>query len=112
MARSGAARADEVSAPVFAALGDPTRLRVVARLSAEGPLSIAKLAAGSDVTRQAVTKHLEVLAGAGLVTGTRAGRERVWTLERRGLADARRALDAISREWDATIGRLRAYVED
>lgn len=111
MRRSGAARVREDAAPVFAALGDTTRLQVVARLSAAGPLSIARLAEGTDVTRQAVTKHLQVLAGAGLVTGARAGRENVWTLERRGLTEARRLLDVISREWDGRLERLRAYVE-
>lgn len=111
MRRSGAARVREDAAPVFAALGDATRLKVVARLSAEGPLSITRLADGTDVSRQAVTKHLQVLASAGLVTGARDGRENVWTLERRGLQDARRTLDAISREWDGTLERLRAYVE-
>ena len=111
MPRSRAARAHDGSAPVFAALGDATRLQLVARLSAEGPQSITRLAAGTDVTRQAVTKHLQVLADAGLVTGARDGRENVWTIEQRGLDDARRALDVISREWDATIGRLKAYVE-
>ncbi|HUU36433.1 MAG TPA: metalloregulator ArsR/SmtB family transcription factor [Vicinamibacterales bacterium] len=111
MRRSSVPRVTEDGAPVFAALGDATRLRVVARLSAEGPLSITRLADGADVTRQAVTKHLQVLAGAGLVTGAREGRENVWTLDRRGLNEARRLLDAISREWDSTLGRLRAFVE-
>jgi len=96
---------------VFAALGDPVRLRLVARLSQEGPLSITRLAAGERVTRQAVTKHLAVLAGAAVVRGAREGREKVWALEPHGLAAARRALDAISREWDARIDRLRALVE-
>lgn len=111
MRRSTALRLRDDAAPVFAALGDATRLQVVARLGAEGPLSITRLAAGTDVTRQAVTKHLQVLAGAGLVSGERAGRETVWRLERRGLGDARRLLDAIAREWDGTLERLRAYVE-
>ena len=111
MRRSGAARVREDAALVFASLGDATRLQVVARLSTEGPLSIARLAAGTAVTRQAVTKHLQVLAGAGLVTGAREGRENVWTLERRGLTEARRLLDVISREWEGTLERLRAYVE-
>ncbi|HVV84400.1 MAG TPA: metalloregulator ArsR/SmtB family transcription factor [Kofleriaceae bacterium] len=105
------AAAWRASAPVFAALGDTTRLRVVARLCAEGPLSIARLAEGSKVSRQAVAKHLRVLEDAGVVTGTRRGRESRWQLAPRGLDDARRALDLISREWDATLGRLRAFVE-
>jgi len=98
-------------APIFAALGDPRRLTIVARLSAEGPLSIARLSTGSEVTRQAITKHLEVLAGAGLVRGTRVGRERVFELEPRPLAAARRHLDTISARWDDAIARLRKHVE-
>lgn len=111
MARSRAALARGDGAAVFAALGDPTRLSVVARLSAEGPLSIARLAEGTAVTRQAVAKHLQVLAGAGLVSGAREGRESVWTLDRRGLSEAQLALETISKGWDATILRLKAYVE-
>src|SRR5690349_24964706 len=88
------------AAPLFAALGDETRLRVVTRLCEEGPLSIARLTEGTDVTRQAVTKHLRVLETAGLVHGTRDGRENVWQLEPRRIAEARRLLDEISAEWD------------
>lgn len=97
---------------MFAALGDETRLRLVSRLCEQGPLSIAKLTAGSDVTRQAITKHLGVLADAGLVRGTREGRERVWELEPRRLEAARRCLDLISVQWDDALGRLKALVED
>jgi DNA-binding transcriptional ArsR family regulator len=92
-------------------LGDPTRLGLVARLGKQGPLSIAKLTAGTDVTRQAVSKHLQVLADAGLVHATRDGRESVWELEPRRLEDARRYLDQISTQWDAALDRLRAFVE-
>jgi DNA-binding transcriptional ArsR family regulator len=106
------ARTLRTSAPIFAALGDETRLRVVSRLCEEGPLSIVKLTAGSDVTRQAVTKHLRVLEEAGLVRGLRVGRENVWELEPRRLAEAQRLLGMISSEWDATIGRLQRFVEE
>jgi DNA-binding transcriptional ArsR family regulator len=99
------------AAPLFAALGDETRLRVVARLCEEGPLSIAKLSAGADVTRQAVTKHLRVLASAGLVKGKRDGRENVYQLQPRRFSDAQRLLDLISAEWDGTLERLKAFVE-
>jgi DNA-binding transcriptional ArsR family regulator len=99
------------SAPVFAALGDPTRLRLVSRLIAEGPVSITRLTAGTGVTRQAVTKHLNVLAGAGLARGIRRGRLRVWELQPEQLQEARRALDAISRQWDEALERLRVFVE-
>lgn len=99
-------------APVFAALGDTTRLAVVARLCTDGPLSIARLSEGVAVSRQAVTKHLEMLADAGLVRDTWLGRERIWQLEPRRLDVARRELDRISTQWDAALGRLRLFVED
>jgi DNA-binding transcriptional ArsR family regulator len=100
------------AAPVFAALGDPTRLRLVSRLVAEGPASITRLTAGAGVTRQAVTKHLEILAEAGLARGVRRGRERLWRLQPQQLQEARRALERISRQWDQALDRLRAFVED
>ena len=100
------------TAPVFAALGDETRLGLVQRLSGAGPLSIARLTEGTDVTRQAVTKHLHILEAAGLVHGARAGRERVWELAPEPLAAARSYLDQIAAQWDAALGRLRAFVED
>ena len=100
------------SAPVFAALGDETRLRLVARLCAGEPLSITQLSSGAHVTRQAITKHLHVLAGARVVTGFRQGREQLWQLNTRQLAEARRCLDLISRQWDDALARLKAAVEE
>lgn len=100
------------AAKVFAALGDEVRLKVVTRLSREGPLSIARLSDDSGVTRQAVTKHLRVLETAGLVRGARAGRENVWELTPVRLARARAHLESIAKQWDDTLGRLRAFVED
>jgi DNA-binding transcriptional ArsR family regulator len=100
------------AAAVFAALGDETRLGLVARLSSGGPLSITSLTAGSSVTRQAVTKHLEVLAGAGLVHDSRHGRERIWELDTAQLSEARRYLELVSQHWDEALDRLRAFVEE
>jgi len=100
------------SAPVFAALGDETRLRLVARLCAGEPLSITQLASGAQVTRQAITKHLHVLAHARVVTGFRQGREQLWQLNRRQLVEARHCLDLIARQWDDALARLKAAVED
>jgi DNA-binding transcriptional ArsR family regulator len=97
---------------VFAALGDATRLRLVGRLCADGPLSIARLSEGAGVTRQAVTKHLQTLGDAGLVRHSRRGRERIWELEPKRLEVAQRYLNLIASEWDAAIGRLQAFVED
>ncbi len=99
------------AAPVFAALGDGTRLRLVARLCDEGPLSISRLAEGAPVSRQAVTKHLLALERARLVRSARAGRERVWELAPARLAEARSWLEQASARWDAAMGRLRALVE-
>ena len=97
---------------MFAALGDGTRLRLVTRLSDDGPLSIARLSDGTGVTRQAITKHLEALADAGVVRGKRRGRERIWELQTRRLEMASRYLNEVSGQWDAAIGRLRAFLED
>lgn len=99
------------AAPVFAALGDETRLGLVARLCMGGPMSIVRLTAGTTVTRQAVTKHLHVLAGAGLVRGTRVGRDHVWEIELARLDEARRWLDHIAGQWDEALGRLKASLE-
>lgn len=100
------------SAPIFAALGDEMRLRLVFRLCDDGPMSITRLAAGSKVTRQAITKHLRVMEDAGLVRCKRHGRESVWQLKQDGLKDARHYLDLISRQWDDALGRLRNFVEN
>jgi len=99
------------AAPIFAALGDETRLRLVSRMCAGGPLSIVQLTMGSGVTRQAVTKHLHVLAEARLVRDSREGRERRWELDPSRLDEARRALEVISRQWDHTLGRLKEFLE-
>lgn len=99
------------SAPLFAALGDETRLGLVWRLSAGEPMSITRLASGSPMTRQAVTKHLHVLRDAGLVRGTKHGREQVWELDAGRLAEAARRLDLLSRQWDKALERLKAVVE-
>ena len=107
---SAAARAIAGSASTFAALGDETRLRLVSRLTGEGPLSITQLADGLPITRQAVTKHLRVMEDAGLVRSEPRGRERVWQLQERRLALARRHLDTISREWDARLARLEKFL--
>ncbi|HEX8432483.1 MAG TPA: metalloregulator ArsR/SmtB family transcription factor [Longimicrobium sp.] len=111
MSSSAALRLTE-AVPVFAALGDPTRLGLVGRLSAEGPLSITRLSEGTGVTRQAVTRHLHALGDAGLVRDARRGRERVFELDLKRLEVARRYLDQISAQWDDAAARLKAFVED
>jgi DNA-binding transcriptional ArsR family regulator len=99
------------AAPIFAALGDETRLHLVARLCGGGPLSIVQLADGAAVSRQAVTKHLHALEQAGLAHSNRIGRERIWELKTDRLAEAQRYLDRISQDWDAALARLKAFVE-
>lgn len=98
-------------APLFAALGDEARLRIVRRLCDEGPLSIVRLTEGSNISRQAVTKHLTALSTAGLIEGERVGREYVWELQTKRLDEVRRYLDQISARWDRAIDRLKLAVE-
>ncbi len=113
MSSSALAAADvRDAAPLFAALGDETRLRLYVRLSAQGPESISRLSEKSPVSRQAIKKHLDVLSAAGLVKGNRLGREHLWQVEPKRLSEAREYLDQISRQWDEALGRLKAFVED
>lgn len=98
-------------APIFAALGDETRLRIIAVLCVGGAMSITQLTTGTDITRQAVTKHLVVLADAGLVRDVKVGRERLWEFEPSQLEAARHSLEIISQQWDAALERLRKVVE-
>jgi len=107
-----AARRAQEAAPLFAALGDATRLQLVMQLSASGPESIARISAKAQVTRQAIAKHLRVLEEAGLVSGERRGREHIWRLRPQRLRDVHAHLDRISRQWEDALGRLRAFVED
>ena len=99
-------------APAFAALGDPNRLRIVSRLCDDGPQSIAGLTAGSDVTRQAITKHLQTMQDAGLVRSARVGRQVVWELEPRRVAQVRAHLEQIAKDWERALARLQTLVED
>ncbi|QBB71751.1 ArsR family transcriptional regulator [Pseudolysobacter antarcticus] len=104
-------RALQKSAPIFAALGDATRLRLVAVLCAGGAMSITQLTDGTDITRQAVTKHLHVLADAGLVHNTKLGRERLWEFEPTRVDEARRALETIAQQWNLALLKLKLAVE-
>ena len=108
---AAAARRLRGSAPVFAALGDETRVSLVAELSGGAPRSISQLTEGCTVTRQAVTKHLRVLEGAGLVRSVRQGRESLFELAPEPLHGARRALEGISQQWDQALARLKVLVE-
>jgi DNA-binding transcriptional ArsR family regulator len=99
-------------AAVFFALGDKTRLQLIAVLCAGGAFSIAQLTAGTDVTRQAVTKHLQMMADAGLVKDLKSGRERLWQFEPATMEDARRSLEMIGLQWEQALCRLKASLED
>ncbi len=113
MSRRARSRAAErrACAPVFAALGDETRLTLVSRLSEGEPCSIAQLTEGTQLTRQAVTKHLRVLTNAGIVRSVKSGRENQFELDPAPLREVRDYADAVSSQWDAAIGRLKAFVE-
>ncbi len=100
------------AALLFAALGDPTRLTLLQRLSDGGPASISMLAETfGAMTRQGVTKHLHVLAAAGIIDGSRQGREQIWAVNPKRLAVGRRHLEMISREWDDALARFKLQVE-
>ena len=99
-------------APVFAALGDPTRWNLVFRLSGSGPLPIVQLAADSGMTRQAITKHLHVLEAVGLARSRRRGREQLWELTPEQIRNMQRNLGLIARSWDDAMDRLAAMVEE
>jgi DNA-binding transcriptional ArsR family regulator len=101
-----------VGAGLFDALGDPNRLRLIVALCDLGPSSTSQVTGVIPVTRQAASKHLQLLAAAGLVTSARRGRERVWTVQTEPLARASDYLTGLSHRWDAAVDRLRAYLED
>jgi DNA-binding transcriptional ArsR family regulator len=98
-------------APIFAALGDEMRLRLIAALCVGGAMSITQLTSGTDITRQAITKHLDVLAAAGLVRDVKVGRERLWEFEPAQLDEARRSLEMIAQQWDHALAKLRRALE-
>lgn len=110
---SGRAAAAKLAdaAPLFAALGDATRLRIVAQLCAHGPQSIARLTGSTEVSRQAITKHLYLLEEARLARSVRAGRESIWALQPERLEEVHRYLEQISAQWDGALTRLREFVE-
>ena len=88
------------------------RLRPIAALCVVGVMSVTRLTAGTDITRQAITKHLDVLASAGLVRDTKVGRQRLWEFEPAQLDEARRSLEMIAREWDHALAKLKRAVEN
>jgi DNA-binding transcriptional ArsR family regulator len=103
--------ASVANAPLFDALGDPNRLRIVTRLCDGGPCSTSQVTQVVAVSRQAATKHLLLLEAVGLVSSQRHGRERIWRIEPEPLANASQYLTALSQRWDRAIERLRAFVE-
>ena len=110
---SGLATASQLrrQAPVFAALGDETRLSLLARLCERAPCSISQLAEGSPITRQAITRHLRVLENAGLVRGEMSGRECLFEIEPKPLEEVRDYLERVSEQWDEALARLKTFVE-
>ena len=108
--RSSAAER-KVYAPIFAALGDETRLALVAKLSEGQPCSIAQLTEGTELTRQAVTKHLRVLTNARIVRNVRAGRESLFELDPAPIREVREYAEVVAAQWEHALGRLKAFVE-
>lgn len=100
------------TARIFAALGDPTRLSLLRRLGDGDAHSIARLSQDTHLTRQAVTKHLHVLEGAGLVASLRVGRESRFSYRPGPVAEASAFLRSVSAQWEDALTRLKAFVED
>lgn len=103
---------DQEVAPLFAALGDPTRLSIVHRLSDGQWWSVSRISAGLSQSRQGVSKHLAILAGAGIVIDERVGREHHFALRPESIGAARDYLEQVGRQWDDALARLRQFVED
>jgi DNA-binding transcriptional ArsR family regulator len=110
--RSSLAARRQPRAPVFAALGDETRLSLVAKLCSGQPYSISQLTEGSKLTRQAITKHLHVLENVGIVHSVRTGRESLFEFDPKPIAGLRDYLDFVSEQWDQALSRLKSFVED
>jgi DNA-binding transcriptional ArsR family regulator len=102
----------QAHAPVFAALGDETRISLVVKLCDGQPHSISQLTEGSRLTRQAITKHLRVLEDAGIVHGVRAGRESLFEFDPEPIQEMKQYLDLVSRQWDQALDRLKSFVEE
>jgi len=115
MSRKGHSRASarfELHAPVFAALGDKTRLLLVAKLADGRPCSISQLTRGSRLTRQAITKHLRALESAGVVHSARTGRESRFEFNPQPIVGLKEYLDLVSEQWDQALARLKTFVEE
>jgi DNA-binding transcriptional ArsR family regulator len=110
--RSSRAAKRQARAPVFAALGDETRLSLLAKLCGGRPYSISQLTEGSKLTRQGITKHLRVLESAGIVHSVRTGRESLFEFDPAPIGEIKEYLDFVSEQWDQTLTRLKSFVED
>ncbi len=102
----------QIHARIFAALGDATRLSLVAKLCGGKPRSISQLTRGSRLTRQAITKHLRVLERAEIVHSFRTGRESLFALDPEPMDELKKYLDRVSAQWDQALSRLKAFVEE
>lgn len=109
--KGGPAVTGQALARVFAALGEPTRLQLVAVLCAGGAFSIVQLTTNTNISRQAVTKHLQVLSDAGVARDMKVGRQRLWQLDPSRIEEAKRSLEVIGRQWALTLGKLKAFAE-
>lgn len=107
MSRRSAARAR-----VFSALGDETRLVLLARLYDGRRRSISELTEGSKLTRQAITKHLRVLERVRVVHSVRAGRESLFEFNPQPMEELKEYLEVVSRQWEDALLRLKAFVEE
>lgn len=98
-------------ADAFQAMADPTRRAILDRLRAGGGAPVATIAAGFQMSRPAISKHLRVLREARLVREERAGRQRIYRLDPAPLAEVMRWLDAYRGFWQHSLGALKRHLE-
>jgi DNA-binding transcriptional ArsR family regulator len=103
---------EAIAEQVFAALADPTRRAILAALASAGPATATDLAVDLPITRQAIAKHLALLASAGLVTAEPGERRRVrYRLRSAPMQVAQQFLAALARDWDSTLGALADHLD-
>ena len=101
-----------LQAHTFAALGDETRLSLIARLCRVTQQSISQLAAGTNLTRQAVTKHLQILERVGLVRSVRKGRETLFEFDATPIETMTQYLDLVSGQWERKLTDLQTFLDE
>jgi DNA-binding transcriptional ArsR family regulator len=104
---------EAIAEQVFVALADPSRRAILAELASQGPATATDLAGRLPITRQAIAKHLSLLAEAGLVTAEQGERRRVrYRLHSAPMRVAQQFLAALARDWDSALEALKSHLDE